>query len=50
MLSYSTPSVAHENVSFPSTNDIVGVSHFFVPPSVPSRVLIVPNLLQGGVV
>ena len=47
-LTYSTPSVALSKVSFPSTNDIVGVSHFFVSTSVPSTVLNVPNPLHGS--
>ena len=49
-LTYSTPSVAQLYTSSPLTNDIVGVSHFFVSTSVPSRVLNVPNPLHGSVV
>ena len=49
-LTYSTPSVAQLYTSSPLANDIVGVSHFFVSPSEPSIVLIVPNLLHGSVV
>ena len=48
-LANSTPSVEQVKSSSPFAYDITGFSHFFVPASVPSSALIVPNPLHGAV-